>query len=74
VSVDKKRTSPHYEWYIGNVLVCAHFSSILHGTYCVCSIMQLFRLLGIVKIFSHVNAQTLSLVALIIHDLSFNLK
>jgi len=26
--------SPHNEWYIGNVLVCAHFSSKLeHGTY-----------------------------------------
>ena len=36
-------------WYIGNVLVCAHFSSILaHGTYCLCSITQVFRLLGIV--------------------------
>jgi len=25
VSVDKKMISPHNEWYIGNVLVCAHF-------------------------------------------------
>jgi len=52
--------SPHNEWYIGNVLVWAHFSSKLaHGTYYVCSITQLFRLLGIVKIFfSYVNAQT----------------
>jgi len=24
VSVDKKMISPHNEWYIGNVLVCAH--------------------------------------------------
>jgi len=59
VSVDKKMISPHNEWYFGNVLVCAHFSSKLaHGTYCLCSITQLFRLLGIVQIFSHVNAQT----------------
>ena len=49
VSVDKKMISPHNEWYIGNVLVCAHFSSKLaHGTYCLCSITQLFRLLGTV--------------------------
>jgi len=49
VSVDKKRISPHNEWYIGIVLVCAQFSSKLaHGTYCVCFITQLFRLLGIV--------------------------
>ena len=59
MSVDNKRISPYNEWYIGNVLVCAHFSSKLaHGTNCVCSITQLFRLLGIVYIFSHVNAQT----------------
>jgi len=45
VSMDKKRISPHNEWYIGNVLVCAHFSSKLaHGTYCVWPITQLFRL------------------------------
>ena len=51
--------SPNNEWYIGNVLVCAHFSSKLaHGTYCLCSMTQLFRHLGIVLIFSHVNAQT----------------
>jgi len=50
---------PHNEWYIGNVLVCAHVSlKQAYGTYCLCSIMQLFRLLGIVYIFSHVNAQT----------------
>ena len=49
MSVDNKRMSPHNAWYIGNVLVCAHFSSKLaHGTYCVCSITQLFRLLSIV--------------------------
>ena len=49
VSMDKKMISPHNEWYIGNVLVCAHFSSKqARGTYCLCSIMQLFRLLGIV--------------------------
>jgi len=42
------KTSTHNEWYIGNVLVCAHFSSKLaHGTYCLCSIMQLFRLVVI---------------------------
>ena len=52
VSVDKKMSSPHNEWYIGNVLICAHFSSKLaYGTYCLNSITQLFRL-------SHVNAQT----------------
>jgi len=45
VSVDKKIIYPHYEWHIGNVLVCARFSSKLaHGTYCLCSITQLFRL------------------------------
>jgi len=46
---------PHNEWYIGNVLVFAHFSSKLahtSNTYCLCSIAQLFRFLGIVKIFS----------------------
>ena len=33
VSVDKKMISPYNEWYIGDVLVCAHFSSKLaHGT------------------------------------------
>jgi len=49
VSVDKKMISPHNEWYIGNVLVCAHFSSKLaYGIYCLCSITQLFRLLGVV--------------------------
>ena len=54
VSVDKKMIFLHNEWYIRNVLVCAHFSSKLaHGTYCLCSIKQLFRLLGIV--FSNVN-------------------
>jgi len=48
VSVDKKMISPHNEWYIGNVLVCAHFSSKLaHSTQCLYSITQLFRLLGI---------------------------
>jgi len=49
VSVDKKMTSPHNEWYIGNVLVSALLSSKLaHGTYCLRSFTQLFRLLGIV--------------------------
>jgi len=49
VSVDKKRISPHNEWYIGNVLGFAHFSlKLAHGTYCVCSITHLFRLLGII--------------------------
>jgi len=34
------------------VLVSAHFSAKLaHGTYCLCSITQLFRLLGIVEMF-----------------------
>jgi len=52
MSMDKKMISPHNEWYIGNVLVCAHFSSKLaHGTYCLYCITQLFRLLGIVEIF-----------------------
>jgi len=51
--------SPHNEWYIGNVLVCAHFSSKLaHGTYCLCSITELFKLFWIVLIVFHVNAQT----------------
>jgi len=51
--------SPHNEWYIGNVLVCAYFSSKLaHGPYCLCSSTQLFRLSGIVKIFSNVTAKT----------------
>jgi len=51
--------SPHNEWFIGNILVCAHFSpQLAHDTYCLCSIAQLFRLLGIVKILSHGNAQT----------------
>ena len=45
MSVDKKMISPHNERYIGNVLVCARFSSKLaHGTFCLCSITQLFRL------------------------------
>ena len=49
VSVDKKMISPHNEWYIGNVLVCARLSSKLpHGTYCLCSITITIRLLGIV--------------------------
>jgi len=57
MSMDKKMISPHNEWYIGNVLVCAHFSSKLaHVTYCLCSITQLFRLLGIVDMFSHFTA------------------
>jgi len=44
--------SPHNEWYIGNVVVCAHFSlKLAHGTYCVCSITQLFILLGIYYFF-----------------------
>jgi len=59
VSVDKKMGSPLNEWYIVNVLICAHLSSKeAYGTYCLCSITQLLRILGIVKIFSHVNAQT----------------
>jgi len=45
----QKMISPHNEWYIGNVLVYAHFSSKqAHGAYCLCSFTQLFRLLGIV--------------------------
>jgi len=49
VSVDKKMIFPLNEWYIGNVLICAHFSSKqAYGTYCLCSITQLFWLLGIV--------------------------
>ena len=36
----------HNEWYIGNVLDCAHVSSKQsHGTYCLCSFTQLFRCL-----------------------------
>jgi len=47
-----KMISPHNKWYIGNVLVCAHFSSKqAHYSYCLCSITQLFRLLGIFKLF-----------------------
>jgi len=43
MSVDKK-ISPHNEWYVRKVLAFAHFSSQLaHGTYCLCSITQLFR-------------------------------
>jgi len=49
MSLDKKMISPHNELYIANVLVCAHFpSKLAHDTYCLCSITQLFRLLGIV--------------------------
>ena len=45
----RKWFSSHNEWYIGHFLVCANFSSKLaHGTYCLCSITELFRLLGIV--------------------------
>ena len=52
MSVDKKIISPHNAWYIGNFLVCAQFSSKLaHGTYCLCFIKKLFRLLGIVWFF-----------------------
>jgi len=48
MSVAKKTISPNNECYIEDVLVCEHFSSKLaHGTYCLCSITQLFRLLGI---------------------------
>jgi len=43
--VDKKMISPQNEWYIGNVLVS---SKLAHGTYCLCSITHLLRLLGIV--------------------------
>jgi len=50
VSVEKKMISPHNELYIENVLVYAYFSSKLaHDTYCLRSITQLFRLLGIEK-------------------------
>jgi len=45
-SVDTKMISPYNELYIGNVLVCAHFSSKLACvTYCLCYmyITQLFR-------------------------------
>jgi len=45
VSVDKKMISPHNEWYIENALVRAYFSLKLeHGSNCLCSITQLFRL------------------------------
>jgi len=51
--------SPLNEWYIGNVLVCAHFSSNLtHGTYCLCmlyyAVIETFR---DSLDFPHVNAQ-----------------
>jgi len=40
------------KWFpliMNSILVCAHFSSKLaHGTYCLCSITQLFRLFRIV--------------------------
>jgi len=54
--MDKKVISAHIEWYIGNVLVYAQFSSKLaHGTctLSVCFIMQLhvFKNL-LLKIFS----------------------
>ena len=62
MSMDKKIISPHNEWYIANVLVCAHFSSKLaHNTYYLCSITQLLRLLWIVKIFSNVNRALVTL-------------
>ena len=49
---------PHNVWYIGNVLVSAHFSlKLAHGTYCLRSNMQLFILLGIVLKISPVTAQ-----------------
>jgi len=42
VSMDKKMISPHNEWYIGNVLVCAHISlKLAHGTYCLCHYIPL---------------------------------
>ena len=28
--MDKKMISPHNEWYIGNVLICANFSHNKH--------------------------------------------
>ena len=50
--MNKKMISPHNELFFGNVLVCVHFSSKLaYGTYSLCSITQLLKLLGIVKIF-----------------------
>jgi len=53
--------SPHNEWYIENVLVCAHFSlKLAHDTYCLSSITQLFRLLGIVEIFPMLNPKPCS--------------
>jgi len=42
VSMDKKMICTHNEWYIGIVLVIAHFSlNLAHGTDCLCSITQL---------------------------------
>jgi len=41
---------PHNEWYIGNVLVCVHFSSQLAQNY---AVIQTFR---DILDFSHVNA------------------
>jgi len=41
VSVDKEMISPNNEWYIGNALVCAHFSSKqAHGTYIVYTLLH----------------------------------
>jgi len=58
VPVDKKMISPQNEWYIRGVLVCSHFYlKLAHDTYCLRSITQLFRLLGIVWIYSHGNGQ-----------------
>jgi len=42
---------------MADIFVHIFSSKLAHGTYCLCSIMQLFRLLGIVKIFSQVNTQ-----------------
>jgi len=45
LSPSARKWFPLKEWYIGNVLVCAHFSpNLAHGTYCFCSITRLFRL------------------------------
>jgi len=57
------------KWFpliVNGILVCAHFSSKQsHGTYCLCSITQLFRLLGVVKYFPcYINAPNRALVAL----------
>ena len=75
VSVETKMISPHNEWYIGNVLVCAHLSSKLAcGTFCLCSITQLFRRLVIVLIFSPCKCPNRALVTLRYHKITVDTR